>query len=446
MSNRIYRLFRVQPAEAGLVFAFGFLLFANSLARQVSNIVSVSGFLNSGEVNEILIVLLVDYALVLIVSALQSLFVDRFNRVRLLGVISLSFAAVFVGLRLMFAFGAPDWLNYAVMYLIAEQQFVLFPLIFWVLANDAYNFSQSRRLFPLIGSWSFAGKLGGIGIAALSPALFGFLGLALEEILLFNALVYLAAALVIFGSIRKIGLRATVQRSETLGETMSEGWNFIREVVSFRYLMLAILALAVADTILEFRFLVVTDAVFSGQAVYQNFYSLYRLAATLLAFVVQGFLTARFVENVQLKNALFVFPLIALLASAGMLGSALVSVVVLAMLGVKLTRETVDESARKSFQSLVPEERRGRVSTFMDSYLPALGTILACLITGAIVLIGIRQGRDLHLVYLAIAFLSATFALWSTFKMRAAYESSLLNWRLKRRQRAASDVLGKLES
>ena len=122
-----------------------------------------------------------------------------------------------------------------------------------------------------------------------------------------------------------------------------------------------------------------------------------------------------------------------------------VAITIGAMFSVKLTRETVDESARKSFQALVPEERRGRVSTFMDNYLPALGTILACLITGAIILIGIRQNIDLHIYYLAVAFLSGLFAFWATFKLRQSYDSSLLNWRLKRRQRAKSSLLDDLE-
>ena len=115
------------------------------------------------------------------------------------------------------------------------------------------------------------------------------------------------------------------------------------------------------------------------------------------------------------------------------------------MVGVKLTRETVDETARKSFQSLVPEERRGRVSMFMDSYLPSIGTIMACLITGAIVLTGILIGKDLHLIYISVALLGGGVAIWATFKLRDSYESSLLNWRLKRRQRAKSSLLDEID-
>jgi hypothetical protein len=106
----------------------------------------------------------------------------------------------------------------------------------------------------------------------------------------------------------------------------------------------------------------------------------------------------------------------------------------------------VDDSSRKSFEALVPEERRGRVSTFMDSYLPSIGTIIACVVTGIIVLIGIGTGLDLSLVYIAVAILGAGVAIWSVAMMRKHYDSSLLNWRLKRRQRSgmSADLLDKL--
>lgn len=444
MQNFIQRVFRVQRREVGLVFALGFLLFGNSMARQVSGIVSVSGFLNTSDVNSILLVMGIDYTLVLLVGGLQSLIVDRYSRVKLMAGVSLAFAAVFVILRIMFAVGSPGWLNYSIMYLIAEQQLILFPVIFWVLANDIFSFAQTQRLFPLIASWSFVGKLAGIGVAWISPNLFGRLGLESEEILLFNALVYVIGYLLVVSSLRRVKVRPTIKQAESVKETLTEGWDFVRGVGLFRFLMLAIIALAVADTIIEFRFLVVTDAIFVGQVAYQRFYSIYRLAATLLGFIVQTFIASRLINRIHVKNIFLIFPLVVLLGAGGAIASASLWAIAAAMLSIKLVRETIDESGRKSIQSLVPEERRGRVSTFIDNYLPAGGTILACLVTGMIVLVGIWIGRDLHLLYLAVACLAGGFALWAVLKMRKVYEGSLLNWRLKRRQRSSDTLINKL--
>src|SRR5258706_3102853 len=445
MQNFLQRVFKLQPKEGALLFAFGFLLFGNSLARQVSNIVSVSGVLDVEGANAMLVVLIVDYTLILIVGALKSLIIDRFNRVRMMAIVSLGFAAIFVLLRVMFWVHAPEWLNYSAMYLVAEQQFVLFPLIFWVLANDVFSFAQTKRLFPLIASWSFVGKLAGIAVAGISPVLFGWLKFADEDILLFNAFIYLISFILVLTTLRTVNLRDFSKQSESLKETLSEGWEVVRDVMSFRYLMVGILALAVADTIIEFRFWVVTQAAFPGHLQYQSFYSIYRLVVTLAALAVQSLVTSRLTNNVQLKNVLLIFPFLALFATGSMLVSSVLFVAVGGMFFVKLTRETVDDSSRKSFQALVPEERRGRVSTFMDSYLASVGTILAALVTGLIVLIGQWSGKDLNLVYVAVALFASLVAIWATFRMRSVYEKSLLNWRLKRRQRVTDTMIKKLE-
>jgi len=111
----------------------------------------------------------------------------------------------------------------------------------------------------------------------------------------------------------------------------------------------------------------------------------------------------------------------------------------------KLPQYSVDETARKSLEGLVPEERRGRVSLFLDSYLIAGGTILGAVITGIVVLLGERWGSSSYFYsYLAIAIAVSLFAIYMVLKMRTAYDSSLLNWRLKRRQRAKS-ILDKID-
>jgi AAA family ATP:ADP antiporter len=396
--------------------------------------------------NALLVVLIIDYMLIFMVGALQSLFVDRFNRVHMIAFVSFGFALVFILLRIMFWTQAPAWLNYSAMYLVAEQQFVLFPLIFWVLANDVFTFSQAKRVFPLIASLSFIGTLAGIAISGISTILFPMLKLVDEDILLFNALIYIASSLMILTTLTKMNLRDFTKQTESLKETLSGGFEFVRDVLSFRYLMIAILFLAVADTIIEFRFWVITASAFPGQLAYQNFFSLYRLIVTLVAFGIQSLVTSRLTNNIQLKNVLLIFPFVAFFAAGSMLLlPSLIAAIVGGMFMVKLTRDTVDDSSRKSFQALVPEERRGRVSTFMGSYLTSIGTILGAALTSIIVLIGQWSGRDLSLVYLAIAFSASIVAIWATFSMRSVYEKSLLNWRLKRRQRVTNSIIKKLE-
>jgi AAA family ATP:ADP antiporter len=111
MKNKINQLLGLRPGEAGMVFLLGFLLVSNSMALAVSNTVSVSGFLSEVGVNELLIVWIADMLLLILATGLQSLIVDRFERVTLLRWMTFIFALTYVILRLMFVFGVPGWFN-----------------------------------------------------------------------------------------------------------------------------------------------------------------------------------------------------------------------------------------------------------------------------------------------------------------------------------------------
>jgi hypothetical protein len=106
----------------------------------------------------------------------------------------------------------------------------------------------------------------------------------------------------------------------------------------------------------------------------------------------------------------------------------------------------IDEPARKAFQGLVPDERRGRVSAFLDGYLLPFGTILSCGIIGGILIAvdqNILAGDVGRILYLSIAGLSVIFAIFAVIRLHGTYDSSMLNWRLRRRQ--ARSVLDKLD-
>lgn len=441
----ISKLFRLREGESRIVFVLGLLLFGNALATQISGVVAISGFLSEGGVNQFLIIFIIDMLVILLVTSLQSLIVDRFDHIALVRWMCLAFAMLFIGLRLMFTFKLPATINYGLLYLLAEQQWLFFPLVCWVLASNLLGTSQTKRLFPLIGSLGFAGKIAGLLVGAGTAVFFSANNIPSEELLVLNALFYIIAFV-----IASVGLKAyeeprTRSRQVTVRESLTEGWEFVRDVPAFRYLTLAILALSAADVVFEFRFLVVTDSSFQTSTDYQAFFSLFRLGVNLAAFLVSSLVASRVIEQLGLKNAFLLLPIIMLGAVVLLLFESGLAAAVGTFALISVMRDTIDESSRKSFQSLVPDERRGRVSIFMDSYLLAAGSILGCLVIGAIVIIGeLTRIEWYYLQYLAFGLIASIFALWSIFRMKRVYDSSMLNWRLKRRQRVAS-VLDKLE-
>jgi hypothetical protein len=446
MKALIARTLQIQPEETHLVLVLVLILFNNSLARQISDVVAVSGFLSTVGVNHILIVWAIDMVLTILVTAGQSLVVDRFKRVHLISAMSFAYAVLLIGLRLMFAFGVASGINYTVLYLLAEQQLLFFPLVFWILASDLLSMAQAKRLFPVIATGNFVGQIAGLGIAAIAPTLFALLNYPLESLLTFNGIIYLLTGIITLMALNQARVRQTTRRPENAVETLTEGWGFVKDVPAFKYLMLAIIAINITLTIFEFRFLVVSNAAFGDIQSYQRFYSLFRLGLITLAFLIQGFLTSRILKHINLKNCFFMLPGAQVIASMMMLISPGLVGGVGGFSLSKLTQVTLDESTRKSFQTLVPEERRGRVSLFMDCYLFATGTLIGCLIMGVIIIVGSRvAGFPTSYVYLSVALLTSLATIWVITQMRSVYDKSLLNWRLKRRQRNAR-ILDKLDS
>lgn len=444
MKERLYQLLRLRSGELGIVVVLGLLLLCNSVALEVADVVAISGFLSEVGLPQLLLVWIADMLLILLTTGLQSLVVDRFDRIGLIRGMIFAFIFVYTLLRLLFAFGSPAWFNYSFLYVLSDQQWLFFPLVFWILANDIFDMAQAKRLFPLIAAFGFVGQIIGLGLSAAAPQVLGSQGVSSIELISVIVLLYLVALGITSFGLRGVNIRETTHQSETVGETLAEGWKFIREVKSFRYLTLSMMVVGLALTIIEFHFLSVSDATFTAAGNFQTFYSLYRLGFTVLAIIFQSLVTSRIINRIDLKNTFLILPG-ALLASA--VSMLVVPGIVLAASGRGLSRlvySTVDESARKAFQALVPEERRGRVSIFMESYLPAAGTILGSFILGIIVLIGIPTDTYYPELYLGIAAGGAVLAVWLVIQMRKFYDSSLWNWRLKRRQRRA-DVLDKLD-
>ncbi len=445
MFNALGRLFRLHEGEARLVFLMAFLLFANSFALEVSDVVAVSGFLSKVGVTPFLIVYIITFILIMITAGLQTLIVDRYKRATLMRWMSITLAIAYIGLRLLFYFGAPSWLSYSLLYILSDQQWLFFPLIFWILANDIFDHTQAKRLFPLMATGGYLGQIAGLSLAAAAPALFSKLGISSLELLTLNVVIYVMTwALVTYG-LNRVKVRETFQHVHTIRETLNEGWDFVKEVPLFRYLSLSTLGIAIAVIVLEYRFFFVSDKQLPDADTFQTFYSLFRLGGTLISLFLQGFITSRLISRLHLRNSFIIFPVLMGVGIAAMIGWPGLVTATIGFAVARVGKNTIDESARKALLTLVPEERRGRVSVFMDSYVFAVGIIIGAVLIGLVEILGQPTGnQNYYMVYLGVGGFAVVLSIWATNHIRRVYDSSMLNWRLKRRQRAVG-VLDKLD-
>lgn len=434
----------------------GCVILSNSVAQKIAEISAISGFVSGVGVNSFLILLIGSSAISIVTTALQSFLIDRFDRRTLLCNTALIMASAFFLLRILLLLQVPNWLSYSFFYLLCEQQFSFFPLFFWLLANDLFSITQTKRIFPLLSAWSFAGDLIGIGIATILPLVFlqmstSISGLAAtikysEEASTINVIIYISIYLLLQWRFAKLKLRKPEQKLEKLHTIALEGWNFVRQVDSFRYLAVSILAFAVCEVIVEFNFYISSTNTFTDSDRYQTFLGIFILARLLIYFVVQGFLTQRLMVSIGLKNIFLIQPfssivgILFLFTMPGLMSSTI------GVLLQKLPHYSVAETARKTLQNFVPEERRGRVSLFLDNYLMAGGTMISALGTYLIVRFGARYTTFERTIQLSLilALITSAIAIWSVLKLRSVYDISLLNWRLKRRQRCRN-LLDKLD-
>jgi hypothetical protein len=102
MRERFAQWVPLRAGESGLVISLGFILFTNYAAMGITKVVSVSGFLSEVKDQYILLVWAVDMVLLILATGLQSLIVDRFDRIKLMGGVLFVFGALYAILPLAF--------------------------------------------------------------------------------------------------------------------------------------------------------------------------------------------------------------------------------------------------------------------------------------------------------------------------------------------------------
>lgn len=440
MKDKLLTRFRFKPGEFSLVFTLGAILLGNYAAMGITKVIAVSGFLSAVKDQYLLLLWAGDMTLLIFATGLQSLIVDRFDRIKLLMGVLLVFTGLYVILGLSFFFNwLPQSISYTLIYLLNDQQWRFFPVVFWILANDIFDPATGRRLLPVIANFAFVGTILGLGIASLDTRMhFGPVNL-----LYINAIIFFVSFAIAYFGLRQVRIVKPSQTAVSIRESFSAGWDFIKTVPAFAYQALGMLAAGAVMTILLYDAL--TDAHIDLGSGFQSFYANYNLLIAVGSIIVQS-LTRRIIEKLTIKNSFLIHPIVMMIAAItnffipGFLSSATAQ-------GVsRVSYDTIDLSNRKAIQALVPNEKRGRVSMFIDGHLPSLGTIVGSLITFGIITAGLSMGQGAFSpIYLGLGIILSLLAFWAALRIKQTYDKSMLNWQLKRRARGSSGVLDKLE-
>ncbi len=428
---------RIQAAERGRFAVLALLLFVNALALESNEVVATSGFISSIGVNQIVLIWALDMTIIVFTSGIYSLFVDRTRRPRLAITLFTSFAAIYAALYALFLVSRSP-VMYALLLVINDQQWLLFPLVVWALANDMFAVASAKRLFPLLGIAAFAGGIIGNMTAATVAQLFG----ANFSLLLFNALLLFTTGAILYFALKRVKLtvRQSRERISAL-DALQEGLGFVREVPVFRYLTITMILLGIGLNAIEFDFLSRVASSITEVSDLQTFYGGFKVAVALGLLLAQAVIAPWLLNHLGFKHVFMVMPAVMLLGLAlAALGPGLIGVVLGNYL-IRVSKVGVDEPASRAFQGLVPDERRGRVSAFLEGYLYPVGSILGS-VTIAVLLGAASAGTiaesSVRVIYLALALVAACVALLAASRIRVDYDRSMLNWRLQRRKRGST--------
>jgi ATP/ADP translocase len=446
--RRLSQMLNVAPGEGKLVSSLFTLFVIDMLVLELSDVVATAGFIGQIGVSGILWLWSIDMVITLVVTSAFGAVIDRMSRVKLLTWLLGGLTAVYLALQVLFRIGAPSWLTYPALYIMADLQLSVFPLIFWTLANDVFSMSEGKRLFPIIGAGSALGSILGNGLAAAAAVVITRTGGSELNLLIVAAALLFSGIPLLWWAFRNKTIRARQSREAqpSVRENLRVGYDFFKNVPLFKYLAVVMLLAGLTLTIVEYNFLSVTNQTLTTGLQFQAFYGVYKMVLIGSIFLTQSLITSRLLKKVPLKNAFLALPVTLVLVSScvlfvpGLLGAALGRFL------ARLVQRSWDDPTRKSVQGMIPDERRGRITIVMDSYFYTIATLIGCLTIGGLQLAEswgwLASGMSVT-IYLVITAVASIGGVWAAFRLRKAYDQSLLNWRLARARRKS--VLDGLE-
>lgn len=448
------QFFPIKRQEFGRFALLAILFFINTVVLESNEVVATSGFVSEAGVGQLLIVWALVMVTVLLSSSAYSLIVDQVDRERLAIIMFLAFGLVYLLMYFIFSTNIPARLSYGLLAILTEQHWIILPLLLYALANDVFEVTEAKRIFPVLTAPTILGSIAGNSIAAWVGQLVGG---QVFQLLVFNAILILLGGLTLMLVLPRLELykHTSANEGDRLRDIWEEGMGFIRDVPSFRYLTIAMILLGIGLNTIEFTFIGDVARFANGPGELTTVYGLFKLVTAIaLLILAQSGLVGALLNKIGFKNVFLIMPgamilslIFALVWISPVVGLALVNGAIFGAFTTRLTLTGIDEPSRRAFQGLVPDQRRGRVSAFMDGYLYPLGSILGCAILGVIELLTVNQiitPGDRRIASLVIALAAVICAAWSIWQFREYYDTSMLNWRLKRRSRG-KNILNKLD-
>ena len=353
----------------------------------------------------------------------------RLSTLRLLGSGFGVASAVALGWALI---GGTPALAISAVWVLSDQVQLLLPVVLWSLAGDIFNTAESNRVYGWILRLVYLGQLVGLLAATVAPLWMPALGIPLVAILAMTPIACALVAVWLPMRMRREAASPGTPSTETLREATGAALSFLREVPTWRALVVSVIVTAMAGVLALVGFTGAAESIIGPDAgQLQVVIGGTTLVVLLLCVVFESSVAERIRDRYNVPTLLLVLPVVTvgsalMLAVGAAWGSIPVIAVAMVILGVPTY--TVDESARQAALTLVPDQLRARITFIIEFGRYTLAQVAA----GLLALIGSTLGW-FWLTGLIAAGLAAAAIPWA-ITVRRTWEESLLNWRLRRRK------------
>lgn len=403
-----------------------------ALSGMLTEIVATSHLLSVAGPKSLSIVFPLGGLSLIAVAALQFRFIDQSARLPLLRSITLGYGVVYALAVALVLSSVVESAATTALVLLGDQLNFLLPLIIWSLAGDEFNVAEARKIFGWIVSWTYGGQVLGLLLTVVSPSILDHFDIDLLVVLCVVPVITLAIGLWLPRSLKNSAASTGLHKAETSSESLKSAWDFIQGVpVWKKFLLSSVLTFVAGMTSFLAYFGGAERLLGEDSGSLQIHLGAVTLVSFSLCWVIQKLASEKIQDKIGIPGALIVLPVAAIVA-AGLIAIGIVTDSIwFILVGISIwlvPRWSIDENARRAALSLVPDERRARVSFIVDLGPVAIGLVLAAPLSA----LGFITGK--HWLVPIVALVFAVVALVPAWKVRQGWEESLLNWRLRRRK------------
>jgi hypothetical protein len=365
--------------------------------------------------------------------------IDKWARLPMTRNVNLGFSAVLVACLLVLWVSLTWWPESAVplmmlslIWIMAALQNHLIPSLLWSLAADIFIVKESKEINGWIASWTYVGRVVALAVTVVTPPLLAAAGIALPWLLLIGPVLTVFIALWLPRRLRGAGAGVGLVRAESLKQSLTSGWSFVREVKVWWWLVIGTVFTFSAGSAMSLGIAAASKLIIgSDTGRLQSYLGGIQLLAVLICILVQRFVAVRLTTRFGINGTLLVLPF-SVVFSAILLGTSLVTSNLWVLAGAALLWRvpswSVDNNARTAALGFVPDQRRARVALILSLATYAVTWVLA----GPIAAPGLLSGQPWLLGAIPAIVGALGFVWWA--KVYRHWDDSMLHWRLRRRK------------